>query len=186
MCPLIPFPNGTAFRQTCGFLCGLAQGPQFPLNPLDWFNYVVYILFHCLVVPVRSPYIDDYRAIDYSKIWIRWEKLSPKYVRGILRGYRIYYSIPARSRRYEYGTPVGNITVGPDIQEMTITGLRPNTYYVVWVKAFTSRGEGSRKNTKYIKTSHFFAAGNCTMKIISVSRMSIFLCIYVDKVYIYT
>ena len=103
-----------------------------------------------------SPHILEDRAIDYSKSWIRWEKLSPKYVRGILRGYRIYYSTPAPYRRYKYSTVVGNITVGPGILEMTITGLQPNTYYLAWVKAFTSKGEGRKENLENIRTSKLF------------------------------
>jgi len=104
-------------------------------------------------VPATSPYLYDYRAIDYNTIWIRWERLSPKYARGILRGYRIYY---ISAYKYYYSRSVSNITVGPDILEITITGLQPNTDYRVWVKAFTSKGEGSDKNTAYIGTSKSF------------------------------
>ena len=124
-----------------GFLCGLPRA-----------HSLIQFLFYCLLVPARSPYIYDYHAIDYSKIWIRWERLSPKDVRGILKGYRIYYSF----YDYKYGASVSNITVDPDILEMTITGLQPNTYYIVWVKVFTSKGEGSSKNIAYVKTSKSF------------------------------
>ncbi|XP_068712588.1 uncharacterized protein [Montipora foliosa] len=100
-------------------------------------------------VPSRSPYIHDYRAINYNTIRIRWGRLSPKYVRGNLKGYRIYYTF---AFKYYYGWSVRNITVGPDVLDMTITGLQPNTYYRVWVKAFTAKGEGSDKRLSYIKT----------------------------------
>ena len=162
MCPLIASHWNSLYTGLL-FSLWVPQGPTFPLNPLDWFNYVDYILFHCLLVPVRGPYIHYHRAIDYSKIWIKWEKLSPKYVRGILRGYRIYYT--TYDYKYKYATVVGNITVGPHILEMTIMGLRANTYYHVWVEAFTSKGEGSSKNMAYIKTSKsFLAAGNVQRK----------------------
>ena len=124
---------------------------------MDCFSYVDYIFFHCRLVPAINPHILLDRTIDYSKSWIRWEKLSPKYVRGILRGYRIYFAIEdADKDLYEYSTVVGNITVGPGILEMTITGLQPNTYYLAWVKAFTSKGEGRKENIEYIRTSKLF------------------------------
>ena len=126
-----------------------------PPPPLDCLNYVDSILCYCLLVPARNPYVYDYRAIDYNTIWIRWERLSPKDARGILRGYRIHYSF-YDYKYYEYGASVSNITVDSDILEMTITGLQPNTNYRVWVKAFTSKGEGSSKNIVYVKTSKSF------------------------------
>lgn len=104
-------------------------------------------------MPTRSPYIHGYHAIDYSTIWIRWERLSPKYAGGILRGYRIYYIF---AYKYDHSGYVRNITVGPDVLEMTITGLKPNTDYRVWVKAFTSKGEGGDENRAYIRTSKSF------------------------------
>ena len=104
-------------------------------------------------MPTRSPHIYDYRAIDYSTIWIKWERLLPKYVGGILRGYRIYYIF---AFKYDHSGSVRSITVGPDVLEITLTGLQPNTYYRVWVKAFTSKGEGVGENTAYLRTSKSF------------------------------
>ena len=77
-------------------------------------------------------------------------RLSPEYAGGILRGYIIYYTL---AYKYDHKESVRNITVGPDVLEMTITGLEPNTEYRVWVKAFTSKGEGGDENTAYIRTS---------------------------------
>ena len=104
-------------------------------------------------MPTRSPHIYDYRAIDYNTIWIRWERLLPKYAGGILRGYRIYYII---AYKYDHSGSVRSITVDPDVLEITLTGLQPNTYYRVWVKAFTSKGEGGGENAAYLRTSKSF------------------------------
>lgn len=102
------------------------------------------------LVPAISPYIWDYRAIDYSTVWIKWVKVSQEHVRGILRGYRIYISL-----RYWWHVdkPFKNITVGPDVLEARITGLQSYTYYTIWVKAFTSKGESIRENKRSIRTS---------------------------------
>ena len=107
----------------------------------------------------RSTPLHDYRAIDYSTIRIRWERLLPKYAGGILRGYRIYTkditSLPT-SKKYDHSGSVRNITVGHDVLEITLTGLQPNTHYRVWVKAFTSKGEGGNENAAYLRTSKSF------------------------------
>ena len=137
------------------WFCLLAlPGPMVSSEP-PWIgsNYVHSISFYCILVPAKSPYFNEYRVIDYSTIWIRWERLSPKYARGILRGYRIYYTL---AYKYYYDGSASNVTVGPDILETTITGLQPNTEYIVWVNAFTSKGEGNDKNTVYIRTSESF------------------------------
>ena len=157
MYPFIPIPTGTTFTRRCGFLFWPFEEPWFrPNSPWIGFNCVHSNLFYCLLVPARSPYLYDYRAIDYNTIWIKWERLSPKDARGILRGYRVYYTF---AYKYDYGESVSNITVDPDILEMNITGLHPNTDYRVWVKAFTSKGEGSSENTAYIRTSKSFLCG---------------------------
>ena len=129
-------------------------GPMVSSGP-SWigFSEVHLILSYCLLVPTKSPYFHDYRAVDYSTIWIRWERLLPKYAGGILRGYRIYY-IPHSN--YEDCGFVRTITVGPDVLEMTITELQPTTYYRVWVKAFTSKGEGGGEKSAYFRTSKSF------------------------------
>ncbi|KAJ7374263.1 Protein sidekick-1 [Desmophyllum pertusum] len=98
-------------------------------------------------VPARSPYIYDYRVIDYSTIWIKWSRISQRDIPGILQGYRIHISLD----KYPWNS-FRNITVGPDREEATITGLRSDTYYIVWVKAFTSKGEGREEYVRYIKT----------------------------------
>ena len=45
--------------------------------------------------------------------------------------------------------------MGPDTLELNITGLQANTMYIVWIKAFTSKGEGGNTSISQhaIKTS---------------------------------
>ena len=111
-------------------------------------------------MPITSPYIYQARAIDYSTISIIWGKISQKEARGILCGYRIYYH--SLDYKYYFSGPVRNITVGPDILEARISGLQSYTNYIIWVKAFTSKGEGSDKYERWIRTSKssFFDISN--------------------------
>ena len=102
-----------------------------------------------VLVPTRHPYIWYARAISYTAVWIKWERLSQRYVHGILRGYRIYvslynYNYYYHNRRCLDGIRI--INVGADKDELRISGLRPDTYYMVWIKARTSKGEGSYAN----------------------------------------
>ena len=103
-------------------------------------------MFFCLV-PARSPYIWYYHVIDYSTVFIKWQRLPQRDVRGILRGYRIHLSTAY------YWSYLRNITVGPDIQEMRISGLRSSTTYRIWVKPFTAKGEAGSTYERWIRTS---------------------------------
>ena len=98
-------------------------------------------------MPARSPYIRYYDVIDYSTVFIKWERLPQRDVRGILRGYRIHILIAY------YWSNLRNITVGPEIQEMRISGLRSSTTYRIWVKPFTSKGEAGQRYERWITTS---------------------------------
>ena len=103
------------------------------------------------LVPTRSPYIWYYHVIDYSTVFIKWQRLPQRDVRGILRGYRIHISIAYYY--YYHSGYVRNITVGPEIQEMRISGLRSSTTYRIWVKPFTSKGEAAQSYDSWITTS---------------------------------
>ncbi|XP_068732482.1 uncharacterized protein [Montipora capricornis] len=107
-------------------------------------------------VPTRNPYIWYARAISYNTIWIKWERLLQRYTRGILRGYKIYVSLGYHYHYYYYNrrcfSVIRSITVAADKDEMRISGLRSETYYSVWVKAVTSKGEGGYENLRSVKT----------------------------------
>ncbi|XP_068738576.1 phosphatidylinositol phosphatase PTPRQ-like [Montipora capricornis] len=107
-------------------------------------------------VPARNPYIWYARAISYNTVWIKWERLLQRYTRGILRGYRIYVSLGYHYYYYYYNNYhrrcFRSINVAADKDEMRISGLRSDTYYSVWVKALTSKGEGGYENIRSVRT----------------------------------
>ena len=120
---------------------------EFVLRYIDLESCSICFFF---LVPARSPYIWYYHVIDYSTVFIKWQRLPQRDVRGILRGYRIYLSI---AYNYYYPHYLRNITVGPEIQEMRISGLRSSTTYRIWVKPFTAKGEAGPKYEMWITTS---------------------------------
>lgn len=109
---------------------------------------------HCdFSVATRNPYLSYYNSFSghYRKTLIKWRRLEQRYVPGILRGYRVYYQ--KESQQYPNKNPLRNITVGPDTLEVNITGLQAGTKYYVWIKAFTSKGEGGQDFGESILTS---------------------------------
>jgi len=109
---------------------------------------------HCdFSVATRNPSLSYYNSFSghYHKTLIKWRRLEQRYVPGILRGYRVYYQ--KESQQYPNKNPLRNITVGPDTLEVNITGLQAGTKYYVWIKAFTSKGEGGQVFSGSILTS---------------------------------
>ena len=101
-----------------------------------------------VLVPLRSPEIERAFVIDYSAIHIKWQRLSQRFARGILGGYRVYIKDTSSER-------VTNVTVGPDKQELYVTGLQGEKYYEIWINAFTSKGEGKKGYSQWIQTSKY-------------------------------
>ena len=101
-------------------------------------------------VPSDRPVIETSRAVDGQSIFLKWRALPQKYVNGILRGYTIQYY--ARYGSYSWRS----LSVSADQLQVTITGLRSCTWYDFEISAFTSKGEGPRDYTGYIKTCMYW------------------------------
>ena len=110
-----------------------------------------FFTFILTLVPARSPHIDHIEVIDYSTIWIKWYKTDERYLRGILRGYRLHIS-QAENHDCSQGYHK-SITFGPEQMEAKITGLPSGTAFRVWITAFTSVGEGHERHERWVKTS---------------------------------
>lgn len=85
-------------------------------------------------------------ALDHQRIFVSWLKLPQDDVGALfLRGYRVYYR--------DYNTyQTKNVTVRPDQLQVELTDLDPNTWYRIWITAFTTVGEGPQWSRLWIKT----------------------------------
>ena len=113
------------------------------------------ILFY--PVPARSPRIHEREAIDFSTLWIRWEKLEESARGGTLLGYRIHVEENYHGDYRPINLFHKVVTVGPNEYEVKITGLPQWTEFQVWVTAYTAAGEGIQQNKEWMRTSkHYF------------------------------
>ena len=113
------------------------------------------ILFY--PVPARNPRIHEREAIDFSTLWIRWEKLEESARGGTLLGYRVHVE---ENYHCDY-RPINLfhkvVTVGPNEYEVKIAGLPQWKEFQVWVTAYTAAGEGIQQNKEWMRTSkHYF------------------------------
>ncbi|XP_025110641.1 receptor-type tyrosine-protein phosphatase S-like isoform X6 [Pomacea canaliculata] len=90
-------------------------------------------------------------AINSTGIFVEWTE--PKEPNGKIRGYQVYYievnsndePIPGRAERY-------HDTFSGSTKEAVITGLDPDTRYLIQVAGYTRKGDGMRSNPRIITT----------------------------------
>lgn len=69
---------------------------------------------------------------------VTWHPIPEQYHFGQLLGYRIFYKDTTTTNTSDYES----LDVGPDAQEVDITGLNKYRNYVVQVAGFNRKGEG--------------------------------------------
>ncbi|BFZ17029.1 hypothetical protein BsWGS_20067 [Bradybaena similaris] len=92
-------------------------------------------------------------AINSTSLLVEWEPPVPKEQNGIIRGYQVHYievngndePMPG-AKEQSYDTHDSTKT------EAIITGLKPDTRYVVHVVAYTRKGDGVRSRQKVLST----------------------------------
>ena len=115
----------------------------------------IMILFY--PVPARNPRIHEREAIDFSTLWISWEKLEESARGGTLLGYRIHVEENYNGDYRPINLFHKVVTVGPNEYEVKIKGLPQWTEFQVWVTAYTAAGEGIQQNKEWMRTSkHYF------------------------------
>ncbi|XP_076439826.1 receptor-type tyrosine-protein phosphatase delta-like isoform X2 [Babylonia areolata] len=90
-------------------------------------------------------------AINSTGIFVEWDE--PKDTNGKIRGYQVFYikvnsndePIPGQMERY-------HDTFSGDLREAVITGLDPDTRYLIQVAAYTRKGDGNRSKSRIITT----------------------------------
>ena len=90
-----------------------------------------------------APRLNTIVSLDQHRIFVSWFTLLPDDVGGVLLGYRVYY---------EHRNKPKNVTVRPGELQVELTGLDPNTWYIIWITAFTTAGEGPMSYKEWTKT----------------------------------
>ena len=102
--------------------------------------------YNSFVVPAAAPWLKTVVALDNQRASVSWFRLSRDDFGALfLRGYRVYY---LSQRNYQ----TRNVTVRPDQLQVELTDLDPDTWYRIWIAAFTTMGEGPRSYGYWIKT----------------------------------
>ena len=92
----------------------------------------------CLLVPSKPPANLSGNNLTSTSIVIRWNPISPRYVHGILLGYKVSYTTADTRNSRKWNESV----VNQSATSAVITNLRKFTKYMVSVEGFTSKGSG--------------------------------------------
>ena len=102
--------------------------------------------FFFMAAPSRAPNVSQVRSSGPRSIFLQWNPIPQDYLHGILRGYHVFYKeevSKAKRSAISLGI-VKSVSVNMSMESLEITGLKPFTYYDVWVTAYTHAGSGPR------------------------------------------
>ena len=101
-------------------------------------------------MPIARPWFNTVEALDGHRVFVSWFPLSPDSVRGVLRGYRVYYESNVTEQ-------TKSVTVKPDQLQVELTNLDSSTEYRISITAFTTAGEGPQGYGLWMRTSKWNA-----------------------------
>ena len=93
-------------------------------------------------------------SINSSSVHVTWDPPLDRERNGVIRGYQVYVqpktAPEAPSQYYTMGHRFN--TGNGDITSYNVTGLQPDTRYLVQVAALTRKGDGTRSEAVKVKT----------------------------------
>lgn len=90
-------------------------------------------------------------ALNSTTINVRWKAPGNRERNGLIRGYQIHVHETIKNGDL-VNEPMRFDVADENADEFNVTGLQPDTEYVVQVAAVTRKGDGSRSHAKPIKT----------------------------------
>lgn len=99
-------------------------------------------------VPSRAPRIMKLLAKTSDSVFIQWQTIPQRHVKGILQGYRVHYSEEDTS----YPVIKNVITVNASVTRATLNRMKPLTRYRVWIAGFTAKGAGPSSEKEFVST----------------------------------
>ncbi|XP_078344750.1 uncharacterized protein LOC144630294 [Oculina patagonica] len=99
--------------------------------------------------PYQPPGNLTGQATNSTSIFVQWDSVVLPNIRGILRGYTVYYEEAPSS---VHPSMLRNVSVHISVTEAEIVNLHKFTDYHIWVTAFTTRN-GLLSNSIFVRTN---------------------------------
>ncbi|KAI1905308.1 hypothetical protein AGOR_G00014760 [Albula goreensis] len=93
--------------------------------------------------PTSAPGNITCPEVSSTSLVIAWSAVPEAETRGFLQGYIIYQKENGKGQ---------NLSVGADVNRVTLSNLKSQTVYEVQLSAFTAAGEGVRSDSFYFET----------------------------------
>ena len=98
--------------------------------------------------PYESPANLTGEATNSTSIFVQWNPVVLPNIRGILRGYTVYYEEALGS---VHASVLKNVSVDISLTEAELINLQKFTEYHIWVTAFTTR-VGKLSDSIFVRT----------------------------------
>ena len=103
-----------------------------------------------ILVPGRAPSNVSISDVRSTQLTVSWSPVALEYHNGRLLGYKVHFY---QFANYYLLPNASVVTINsPNTTRVTLTGLYPGQRYIIYVTAFTSKGEGPRSSYYSIKT----------------------------------
>ena len=99
------------------------------------------------LVPYKAPANPTGTATSSTSIFLKWDAVDLPNIRGILRGYTVYYEAWSSV----HPSVLRNVTVDISVTEVQLINLHKYTEYHIWVTAFTTR-QGLKSISLFVRT----------------------------------
>ena len=99
-------------------------------------------------VPYKPPANVTGMATNSTSIFVEWDSVDLPNIRGILRGYTVFYE---ETQSSFHPSVLRNISMDISVTEAQLVNLHKYTEYRIWVTAFTTRN-GLPSNSLFIRT----------------------------------
>ncbi|XP_055365994.1 neuronal cell adhesion molecule-like isoform X3 [Betta splendens] len=104
-------------------------------------------------LPLTAPQNVRYEVQNSTLAEVRWDPVPPREMRGILKGYKVYYRREhALHKHNPHHVEEHVLTFSGNRSHGLLPGLRPFSRYAFNVRAFNGRGEGPASSTHRFET----------------------------------
>lgn len=108
-----------------------------------------YPIFSISLVPSKPPPNVTGNNLTSTSIEVRWNPIPPRFIHGVLLGYKVSYTAADLGNNRMWNESV----VNQNTTSAVITNLHKFTKYMVSVEGFTSKGSGIESKCVEIKTA---------------------------------